>query len=113
MRVKTFIGLYDEERAREQEVVFSIEIEPEPGAVARAAAADDIDATVDYSGAAKMVEAVAAARPRKLLETLAEETAAALFALPGVAALRVEIEKFVLPGADSTAVRIERRKGAR
>jgi len=110
LRVKTFIGLYDEERAREQEVVFSIEIEPSPACIPTAAAGDDIEATVDYSGAAKMIEAVAAARPRKLLETLAEETAAALFALPGVVGLRIEISKFVLPGAESTGVRIERRR---
>ncbi|SDT96286.1 phosphoglycolate phosphatase/dihydroneopterin aldolase [Verrucomicrobium sp. GAS474] len=110
LRVSTFIGLYDEERAREQEVVFSVEIEPAPGAIAAAAAGDDIENTVDYSGAAQMIRAVAASRPRRLLETLAEETATALFALPGIVGLTLQIDKFVLPGADSTSVRIVRRK---
>ena len=110
LRVRTFLGVPDEERALEQEVLFSVEIEPVPGLIATAAKADDIADTVDYSGVAQMIRAVAASRPRHLLETLAEETATAIFALPGIRGLTLQIDKFVLPGAESTGVRIERRK---
>jgi len=110
LRVKTFLGVPDAERAQAQEIAVSVEIEPTRGLVAAAAARDEIDGTVDYDGAAAEIRAVAALRPRRLLETLAEEMAAALFALPGIRAVTLQIDKFVLPGAESTGVRIVRRK---
>jgi dihydroneopterin aldolase len=52
---------------------------------------------------------VAAARPRKLIETLAEEIAQAILAGFAVKKVEVEIRKFILPDAEWVGVAIERK----
>ncbi len=76
---------------------------------ARAAQTDDIAATVDYFEVVQRVEMIVAARPRKLLETLAEEIASDLLkTFPNIKKLTLEIKKFILPATRHVSVQIER-----
>ena len=64
----------DAERAAAQKLLISLDLAVD--SFARAAASDDVSLTVDYFAVTERVKALIAQRPRKLLETLAEEIAA-------------------------------------
>jgi dihydroneopterin aldolase len=72
---------------------------------------DAIEATVDYDVVAKQVRALAAIRPRKLIESLAGEIAAMLIERHPLSAVRLTLRKRILPGVDHVGVRITRRAG--
>jgi dihydroneopterin aldolase len=58
---------------------------------------------------AERVRIMAESRPRRLLETLAEDIATDLLtAFPIIISLRLELRKFVLPNASHVALVIER-----
>ena len=108
--LETCIGVPDAERAKPQRIAVSVEIE---AGLDAAAATDNLRRTVDYEAVARRIKEVAAARPRKLIETLAEELAEAVLAFDGTRSVVLLLEKFILPDADAVAVRIERhRKGS-
>ena len=69
---------------------------------------DQIARTIDYQAVAQAVKALAAARPRQLIETLAAETAALVLGEFAAAWVSVTLRKRILPGTDAVAVRIER-----
>lgn len=107
LRLKTRIGVPDGERAAEQEVEVDLRIQP---ARDFGAMRDDLSRTIDYARVCERVAELAAARPRRLIETLAEETADLI--LSEFDALRVEVElrKFILPQTRHVAVRRSRSK---
>lgn len=101
------IGVPDEERALPQKLRVSVVLRgPDFRAVAPR---DTMEASVDYAAVAERIKAVAAARPRKLLETLGEEIASAVLADFEVKRVEVEILKFVLPDAEWVGVSLERK----
>ena len=53
---------------------------------------------------------IAATGERKLIETLAEDLAAAVTAFDGVGAVTLEVEKFILPDCDRVSVEITRAR---
>lgn len=110
LRLETLLGVPDEERAAPQVVVVSVEIALDHG-TASAGRRDNLSQTVDYAAVAEELRQVAAARPRKLIEALAEDFADAVLRFRGVAGAVVTLEKFILPDAESVGLRIERRKG--
>jgi 7,8-dihydroneopterin aldolase/epimerase/oxygenase len=55
---------------------------------------------------AVQIRAMAAAKPRHLIETLAEETADSLLHHFPLRQVRVEVEKFILPDTDFVRVAI-------
>ena len=67
-----------------------------------------IEATIDYAAVCEALKTLAAARPRKLVETLAEEIAADLLSRFPIRHVAVEVRKFILPETDYVAIRIER-----
>src|SRR6266853_1783154 len=69
---------------------------------------DDLRNTVDYFAVCQAVKALAGARPRRLIETLAEEIAAAVLRDFAVAAVEVELRKFILPDTAFVAVKLRR-----
>ncbi len=109
LEVFAAIGVPDAERRRPQRLEVDVEIIP---AGSFATMADDVARTVDYSAVARRVRAEAAVRPRRLIETLADELAALLLAEFSAAAVTVEIRKFVLPRCAHVAVRAERSREA-
>lgn len=107
LKVPTYIGVPDEERAEVQELRVSLELVPQNDF---RALNDDIALTVNYYDVAQRVKEVAMERPRKLIETLAEELSAVVLGEFAVVQVVVEIEKFILPDADWVGLRIERKK---
>lgn len=105
--LETVVGVPDAERAKPQRVAISVEIGVDTWP---AAETDNLRRTVDYEAVANRLKAVAAARPRKLIETLAEELADAVLDFEGALDVVLLLEKFILPDAESVAVRIARSK---
>ncbi len=105
LEVFSRIGVPEEERRESQRLTVSLVFEPSRSFEGLE---DRIENTVDYAAVCEAVKKVAAARPRKLVETLAEELAAHLLAQFSIWRLSVEIRKFILPETEYVAVRIER-----
>jgi dihydroneopterin aldolase len=101
------IGVPDDERLAAQRLTVSLRLE-----VARDSRSlgDEIANTVDYFAVCNAVKALAAERPRRLIETLAEEIAAAILRDFAVAAVEVELRKFILPDTAFVAVRLRRER---
>lgn len=71
---------------------------------------DDLRDTVDYERVANEAKALAASRPRQLLEVLVSELTAHFLADEAVAGVEVLLRKRILPGTDAVAVRMARRR---
>jgi FolB domain-containing protein len=99
------IGVPEEERAAPQRLTVSLTLEPRRDF---RALGDDLAKTVDYFAVGERVKALASARPRKLIETLAEEIAALVLERFAVRAVEVELRKYILPDAAYVAVRVRR-----
>lgn len=95
--VETIVGIHPWERETPQRLVLQLEVGVDIAAVA---AADDIELTVDYAGLAERVSSFIREGRYRLLETLAEETAAMIRSEFGVDWLRLTVGK---PGAVTTA----------
>jgi dihydroneopterin aldolase len=108
LRLPTKIGVGDQERATFQNVVLNLEIETD---TARAGATDELDDTVDYHRAVRVVADLVRGSETKLLERLAERVATALLELEGVSGVVVEVGKEPPPveeDVDAVSVRISR-----
>lgn len=111
LEVWTQIGVPDEERAHAQKLLVTAELIVDP--FSAAAATDDIAKTVDYFAVAGRIKSLAAEKPRRLLETLAEELAADLLKSFAIKELNLEIKKFILPDARYVSVEVLRSCGGR
>jgi FolB domain-containing protein len=107
LRARTFIGVPDEERASAQEVEIDLLIDV---AEDFSEMEDDISHTIDYALVCERVTALAASRPRKLVETLAAEIAQMALEDFGAAAVEGEVRKFILPATRHVAVSLSRRR---
>lgn len=104
------IGVPEAERAQPQRLLVSLTLEVK--STESAALSDDVAATVDYARVCEEVRHVAAERPRKLVETLAEDIAQTVLRHhPGVRKVEVEVAKSILPETRSVGVRIRRKRG--
>lgn len=104
----THIGVPEGERAVVQTIDADLWLSP---ARSWQGAGDRIEATLDYAAAAQLAREVAAGRPRQLLETLADDLAAALFEqFDGLAAVEIELRKRILPGTRHVGVRCTRMR---
>lgn len=99
------VGVPDQERATPQRLTACLAIEPQQDF---SALEDRIENAVDYFTVTRRVQELARLRPRRLLETLAEEIAALLLSEFPIATVRVELRKYILPDTDYVAVRIDR-----
>jgi 7,8-dihydroneopterin aldolase/epimerase/oxygenase len=107
LRVVARVGVPDEELAVPQELRVSAVITV---ATPFAEMADDLEKTLDYAALATGIQALAASRPRRLIETLASDIASHVLSFPVVDEVEVTVEKFILPDTDCVAVRIRRGK---
>lgn len=71
---------------------------------------DELSDTLDYERAANEATALAALRPRQLLETLAAELVAHFLRDERVRAVEVLLRKRILPHTDAVAVRMRRER---
>jgi dihydroneopterin aldolase len=110
LRVRGFHGVLPEERSVGQLFVADVSLEVDTAA---AAAADDLDLTVDYSTLAHQLAEVIAGPPVSLIETLAQALADVCLAAPLVDAVEVTVHKpdapVGLPVSD-VLVRIRRER---
>ena len=107
LKVSTHIGVPDEERADPQILWITLKMVPSQGFDGLA---DEISRTIDYAAVALEIQALAAARPRKLIETLALETADHLLSNHPLRSVSITIEKHILPDTECVAVHLTRCK---
>jgi dihydroneopterin aldolase len=106
LAVSAHVGVPDEERAKPQKLEISLTF---PVATVGAAAAnDDLSLTVNYYQVCETLKRVTAERPRKLIETLAEDLCAAVLAEFAIGAVQLEIRKFIIPETKFISIKIER-----
>ena len=107
LRVSTLIGVPEEERAISQIVLVTVKMTPSQGF---GGLADEISRTVDYYQISLEIETLAAARPRRLIETLATDIASHLLGNHPLAHVAITIEKHILPNTECVAVHLERSR---
>jgi dihydroneopterin aldolase len=105
LELQAHIGVPEAERAARQRLTANLTLEPMCGFDTLG---DDLANAVDYFAVCRVVKEKAAERPRRLIETLAEEIARLLLARFRVSAVEVEIRKYILPDTRYVAVRVRR-----
>jgi 7,8-dihydroneopterin aldolase/epimerase/oxygenase len=93
------VGVPDSERAKPQRLSLNVTLWPKIAELH-----DDIANTVNYSAVAERVKDFIRRHDYKLIETLAEETAAHLLTQFSLSKVEVEVRKFVLPDANYVSV---------
>ncbi|PYJ39030.1 MAG: dihydroneopterin aldolase [Verrucomicrobia bacterium] len=93
------VGVPTSERSEPQRLILNITLWPRIAELH-----DDIANTVNYSAVAERVKDFIRRHDYKLIETLAEETAAHLLTQFSLSKVEVEVRKFVLPDANYVSV---------
>ena len=109
LRVEARVGVTDEERAKPQGLLVTLEIFTDMEA---AASSDDLATTIDYDRTATEVADIVRGHESRLLEHLAGRLASHISTFEGVLGVNVEVAKEVSPVAEDVgaiSVRIERR----
>ncbi len=107
LELSAYIGVPDEERASPQRLTVNLRLQPIDGFETLG---DEIAKTVDYFQVAVSVQALAREKPRRLIETLAQDIAATILDQFRVRSVEVELRKYVLPETAFVAVRVERSR---
>lgn len=106
LRVDAIVGIWDWERAMTQSVGIDLEMAWD---IRRAAATDDLDATLDYRAVSKRVAEFVEESRFRLIESMAEQIAELIQKEFGVTWLCVSIRKpSAVRGSRDVGVRIER-----
>lgn len=106
LRVETVIGIWDWERKIRQTVAIDLEMSAD---IARAAATDSVDDTLNYKLVAKRLQQYVGESSFKLVETLAEKIAGIVLDEFEVAWVKVKLSKpGAIRGARDVGVIIER-----
>jgi len=107
LRVITHIGVPDAERANAQVLLVTLRMTPTRRFDDLA---DDISRTINYYEVSREIEALAASRPRQLIETLATDIASHLLENHPLRHVAISIEKHILPNTECVAVHVERSR---
>ena len=106
LRIETVIGVYDWEREIKQTVVLDLDMSAD---VAKAAASDHIDDTLDYKAVAKRLIEFVEQSEFQLVETMAERCAQIVREEFGVVWVRLTVNKIgAVTNAKDVGVIIER-----
>ena len=106
LRIETIIGIWDWERKIRQTVIVDLEMSAD---IAKAAASDEVEDTLNYKKVAKRVQQFVGESSFQLVETLAERIAAIIRDEFGVAWVRVRVHKpGAIRGSKDVGVEIER-----
>lgn len=103
--VECRLGIYEWEQKTPQTVWIDVELAID---ASKAAAKDDFTQAVDYAALVAAVREHAQQKPVKLMETLAERTAALVLKQFGGAWVRVKVKKKALAGLGFAAVDVSR-----
>ncbi|VAW79127.1 Dihydroneopterin aldolase [hydrothermal vent metagenome] len=110
LRIDTVIGIYDWERAIKQTIHLDLEMATD---IARAAATDHIDDTLNYKAVSKRVIAFVEESSFQLVETLAERIVQLVLTEFDVPWMRLILNKGgAVRGAQGVGVIIERSNGS-
>ncbi len=101
------VGVPEDERAKAQRLLLTVEMETDFTACA---AADEIEKTVDYYSVSRRLLKLGEGRSWKLIESLAVEVAESLLHEYGFKAVTVEVKKFILPETRYVSVKTRRVK---
>lgn len=107
LKILTLIGVPDDERSHPQTLLLSVRMIPSQGFDGLD---DEISRTINYYDVALELQALASARPRHLIETLALETAQHLLTNHPLQRVDVTIEKHILPDTECVAVHLTRAR---
>jgi len=106
LRIDTIIGIWDWERKIRQTVIIDLEMSAD---IARAAASDSVEDTLNYKSVAKRVQQFVGDSSFQLVETLAERIAGIIRDEFGVAWVKVRVHKpGAIRGSKDVGVEIER-----
>ena len=111
--VRAFVGVPDAERVVEQELRIDLQLELD---LAAAGVSDDFALAVDYAAVARRVIQTVQERPRKLIETVAEDVARVTLAEFPLVRVRIRVRKpaaLAEFGARHAAVEIDRPAGVK
>lgn len=95
------IGVPESERSKPQRLLVDVRIEL---AIPFRKMDDAVERTVDYDRLTREITALAASRPRKLIETLAADINALALSQRGATAATTRIRKFILAETEFVAV---------
>lgn len=109
LELSCHLGITEEERAVAQRVTASLTLTPVRDFNGLR---DDIRNAVDYFKVAEHVVKLAAARPRRLIETLGIEIADLLIAHYPIQAVDVHLRKFVMSNTSAVGIRLRRERPA-
>jgi len=109
LELSSHIGVPAAERAAAQRLTVNLVLEPIRDF---SALGDALENTVDYFRVCEEVKALSFARPRRLIETLAEEIASLLLARFAIRTVAVELRKYILPETAFVAVSLTRSREA-
>jgi FolB domain-containing protein len=107
LEIFAHVGVPEHERKAPQRVTLTLTVWPIAGLHALG---DDISRTINYSAIARAVREFVEERRDKLIETLAEKIAEHLLTSLPLRRIRVELRKFVLPGAQFVSVTLTRER---
>jgi dihydroneopterin aldolase len=106
LKVDTIIGIWDWERKIRQTVVIDLEMSAD---IARAAATDSVDDTLNYKSVAKRIQTFVGESSFQLVETLAERIAGIIREEFGVQWVKVRVNKpGAIRGSKDVGILIER-----
>ncbi len=105
LEVTASVGVPEEERSTPQRLLMDLRFAAieQPHDLG-----DEITRTVDYYAVSLRVKALAKERPRKLIETLADEAASTLLREFRLRWIEVVIRKFILPETEWVSVSVRR-----
>jgi len=107
LELHSHIGVPATERAAPQRLTVSLRLTPTRNL---SGLNDDISNTIDYAAVSQAVREEAATKPRRLIETLAEDIATLLLGRFPLKSVEIDLRKYVLDGAEYTAIRIRRER---
>ena len=106
LKIDTIVGIYEWERRMPQTVIFDLEMGTD---IAKAAASDNIDDTLNYKAVAKRIIGFVGDSEFQLVETLAERVAELIQTEFGVAWLKLTLNKVgAVRGSRDVGIIIER-----
>jgi 7,8-dihydroneopterin aldolase/epimerase/oxygenase len=99
------VGVTADERSTPQRLLLSLELSHD---FAKAAASDELTATINYDALCRRLSSFGHNREWKLIETLAVDVAEMVLKDFGPLAVVVEVKKFIIPQARYVGVRVKR-----
>lgn len=107
LSIPAFIGVPDDERAQAQQLSFDLKF---AASAQPKTLNDDLALTVDYAVLSQRLAELVQIRPRRLIETLADEIATTLLNEFLLRWIEVTVRKFILPNTEHVAVTVRKEK---